>query len=73
METNQAIELLIQVAHLAQSKGVLNLDDAVLVVRAIETLKASNNQKEERPMDKMEEVLIEQPKEKKSQPKSTTI
>ena len=73
METNQAIELLIQVAHLAQSKGVLNLEDAVLVARAIETLIASNNQKQEMPMDKVEEVVIEQPKEKKSQPKATTI
>lgn len=38
METKQAIEILIQVAHLAQKSGVLQLSEAVIVAQAIETL-----------------------------------
>jgi len=38
METKQAIEILIQVAHLAQKGGLLQLADAVFVAQAIETL-----------------------------------
>ncbi len=38
METKQAIEILIQVAHLAQKGGLLQLADAVYVAQAIETL-----------------------------------
>lgn len=38
METKQAIEILIQVAHLAQKGGLLSLQDATVVVKAIEVL-----------------------------------
>lgn len=38
METKQAIEILVQVAHLAQAKGVLSLQDAVAIAQAINTL-----------------------------------
>lgn len=38
METKQAIEILVQVAHLAQKGGLLQLQDAVVVAKAIEVL-----------------------------------
>lgn len=38
MENKQAIEILVQVAHLAQKGGLLQLADAVYVAKAIETL-----------------------------------
>lgn len=38
METKQAIEILVQVAHLAQKGGLLQLSDAVAVAQAINTL-----------------------------------
>ena len=38
METNQAIEILVQAAHLAQKGGLLQLQDAVVVSKAIEVL-----------------------------------
>jgi len=38
MESRKAIEILIQVAHLAQKGGLLQLADAVYVAQAIETL-----------------------------------
>jgi len=38
METKQAIEILVQVAHLAQKGGLLALNDAIYVAQAIETL-----------------------------------
>ncbi len=38
METKKAIEILVQVAHLAQKGGLLQLADAVYVAQAIETL-----------------------------------
>ena len=38
METNQAIEILVQVAHLAQKGGLLQLQDAVAVAQAINAL-----------------------------------
>lgn len=38
MENKQAINILIQVANLAQQKGVLNLNEAVIVAQAIEAL-----------------------------------
>jgi hypothetical protein len=38
MEKEQAINLLIQVAHLAQERGLLRLSDALQVAKAIETL-----------------------------------
>lgn len=36
MEQNQALEVLVQVAKLAQSKGILSLEDAVVVAKAVE-------------------------------------
>lgn len=38
METKQAIEILVQVAHLAQKGGLLQLQDAVAVAQAINVL-----------------------------------
>jgi uncharacterized membrane protein len=38
MENEKAIEVLIQVAQLAQKGGLLSLGDAVIVAQAIETL-----------------------------------
>jgi hypothetical protein len=38
METKQAIEILVQVAHLAQKGGLLQLNDAVAVAQAINVL-----------------------------------
>lgn len=38
METKQAIEILIQVAHLAQKGGLLQLNDAVAVAQAINVM-----------------------------------
>lgn len=44
MTHEQAVEVLIQVAHIAQRAGALQLNDAVAVAQAISTLKP---QKEE--------------------------
>jgi hypothetical protein len=38
MEKEQAIDLLVRVAHLAQERGLLRLSDALQVAKAIETL-----------------------------------
>jgi hypothetical protein len=38
MENEKAIEVLIQVAQLAQSRGVLSLEDAAVVLQAIKAL-----------------------------------
>lgn len=38
MEQQQAIQILVQVANLAQKGGLLQLQDAVVVAKAIETL-----------------------------------
>lgn len=35
MEQNQALAVLVQVAQLAQSKGILSLEDAVIVAQAV--------------------------------------
>jgi hypothetical protein len=43
MENKEAIEILIQVANLAQSKGILSLQDAVIVSKAIELLNKKEN------------------------------
>jgi hypothetical protein len=47
METNQAIEILIQVAHLAQKGGLLQLNDAVAVAQAINVLTPKEEEKED--------------------------
>jgi len=47
METKQAIEILVQVAHLAQKAGLLALADAVHVAQAIETLTPETEEKSE--------------------------
>lgn len=44
METKQAIEILIRVAHLAQKGGLLQLAEAVHVSKAIETLTQKQNE-----------------------------
>ena len=38
MKEEQAIDILIQIANLAQSKGLLTLNDAVIVAQCIEVL-----------------------------------
>ena len=47
METNQAIEILVQVAHLAQKGGLLRLKEAVLVLQAIELLTPNKEENSE--------------------------
>jgi hypothetical protein len=47
MQTNQAIEILIQVAHLAQKGGLLQLQDAVAVAQAINVLTPKEEAKED--------------------------
>ncbi len=47
MENSQAIEILIQVDHLAQKGGLLQLNDAVTVAQAIEALKPKEEPKDE--------------------------
>ena len=47
METKQAIEILVQVAHLAQKGGLLQLADAVVVAQAIELLTKKEEDNEE--------------------------
>jgi hypothetical protein len=47
METKQAIEVLIQVAYLAQKGGLLQLAEAVHVLKAIETLTTKEEEKSE--------------------------
>lgn len=65
MEANQAVDVLIQVAHLAQSKGALNLNDAVAVAKAIEVLQAISNQskaiQEEPELPQQKEVVKKLP------------
>lgn len=43
MDVNQAISILIQTANVAQKSGVLSVNDAVLVARALELVNAENN------------------------------
>lgn len=43
MELNERFSVLIQGAQIAQSKGVLSLDDAVYVKNAIESVKRNEN------------------------------
>lgn len=38
MDNSKAIEVLIQLANLAQAKGILSLQDAVIVNQAVEAL-----------------------------------
>lgn len=47
METNQAIEVLVQVANLAQKGGLLQLQDAVVVANAIEVLTSKKEENSE--------------------------
>ena len=57
MEQGQALEVLLQVAQLAQSKGILSLKDAVIVAQAVELF----TKKEEEAV----EELVEKPTLKK--------
>ena len=47
MEQNKAIQILIEVALVAQSKGVLTLDDAVIVKDAIETFRPKEEESDD--------------------------
>lgn len=47
MDTKQAIDILIQVALLAQKGGLLQLNDAVAVAQAISVVKPKEEVKEE--------------------------
>ena len=47
METSQAIEILVQVANLAQKGGLLQLNDAVVVAKAIEVLTPKEDKEQE--------------------------
>ena len=44
MDTKQAIDILIQVAHIAQNTGALKLNDAVAVAQAITILKPAKEE-----------------------------
>jgi hypothetical protein len=44
MEKEQALEVLIQVANLAQAKGVFSLQEAVVVSQAIQILTPKNDE-----------------------------
>lgn len=46
MDQKQAIEILVQVAHLAQKGGLLQLQDAVAVAQAIEIVAPKEDVKE---------------------------
>lgn len=46
MDQKQAIEILVQVAHLAQKGGLLQLADAAAVVEAIKAVAPVEEQKE---------------------------
>lgn len=46
MEQNKAIQILVEVALVAQAKGVLSLDDAVLVKEAIDAFKLPSEEGE---------------------------
>lgn len=46
---NASISVLIQVAQLAQSRGILSLDDAVVVKRAIDNLSSFVSQDSVKP------------------------
>jgi len=48
MKQNEALEVLVKSALLAQSKGIFTLDDAVIVKQAIDTFK--------QPVDEMGKV-----------------
>lgn len=51
MEEKQAVEVLLQVAQLAQSKGILSLSDAEIVAQAVRVL---THKKEEDDEEKAE-------------------
>ena len=53
MKNLEAIKILMQVAVIAQSKGVLNLDEAVIVKQSIDSLKelVEKLEKEEQPKE----------------------
>ena len=51
MEKDQAIDVLVQVALMAQKGGVLSLQDASTVLAAIETLRPAKNQNPQEPTE----------------------
>jgi len=54
MKNSESIKILMQVAVAAQAKGVLNLDEAVVVKQSIDSLKEllEKLEKEEQPKEK---------------------
>lgn len=46
MEQNKAIQVLVEVALVAQAKGVLSLEDAVIVKEAIDAFKQPSESEE---------------------------
>jgi len=47
METKQAITILIEVAKIAQSRGVLSLEDAAVVLQAMKALELIKEEENE--------------------------
>lgn len=54
MKNSEAIKILIQVAVVAQSKGILNLDEAVVVKQSIDSLKGLIEKLEQEEVQKEE-------------------
>lgn len=54
MKNSEAIKILIQVAVAAQSKGILNLDEAVVVKQSIDSLKGLIEKLEQEEVQKEE-------------------
>ena len=59
MKNSEAIKILMQVAVAAQSKGILNLDEAVVVKQSIDSLKGLIEKLEQEEVQK-EEVQKEE-------------
>lgn len=55
MQQEQAITVLLQVAQLAQAKGILSLEDAAIVNEAVKTLKPKDEQPKTQEETKTEE------------------
>jgi hypothetical protein len=47
MERNQAVDVLVQVAHLAQKGGLLSLQDVPAVLEAIKALQEEDKEEKE--------------------------
>lgn len=58
MKTDEALKVLIEVAHLAQSKGILTLQEAPIVLQAVETLIKKDEKKTME--EEVKEVAVEE-------------